>query len=375
MKQYFTSEAVCEGHPDKVCDRIADAILDATLAVDPDAHIACEVAVTTNLVHVMGEITAKTPVAYTEIIRDTIAKIGYTEPGVGFSDEECNVFLDIHEQSPDIAQGVNRESLCDQGAGDQGIVFGFACNETDAYMPLGFTLATALCKRLAYVRRMHTLPFLRPDGKAQVTLEYEDGVPVRIDSVVLSAQHTDSISIEELRLTLMDEVILPVLPASMVDEHTRYFINPTGRFVLGGPAADTGVTGRKLICDTYGGYARHGGGAFSGKDPSKVDRSGAYMARYIAKNVVASGMAQRCEVQLGYAIGVAQPVSVHVETFGTESVPVERIYRLIEKRVDLTPFGIETKLRLRQPIYEQLSCYGHFGSNAAAMPWEQVDWA
>lgn len=374
MSVHFTSEAVCEGHPDKVCDRIADAILDATLAVDPDAHVACEVAATTNKVQVMGEISAKHTPGYTKVVRETVKRIGYTEPGCGFSDMECAVVMDLHEQSPDIAQGVNRKNAREQGAGDQGIVYGYACSETKALMPLGFLLATALCKRLAYVRKMHTIPYLRPDGKAQVTLEYENGVPKRIDTVVLSAQHSEDVSIEELRFTLMDEVILPLLPREMVDAQTRYLINPTGRFVLGGPAADTGVTGRKLMCDTYGGYARHGGGAFSGKDPSKVDRSGAYMARYVAKNIVSSGMAQRCEVQIGYAIGVAEPVSLHVETFGTETVPTEQILKEIQSRADLTPYGIEQKLHLKRPIYEPLSCYGHFGNNAANMPWEQVDW-
>lgn len=375
MKQYFSSEAVCEGHPDKVCDRIADAILDQTLQADPNAHVACEVSATTNLVHVMGEITASEKCSYAPTVRRVIRDIGYLEWDQGFSAEETSVYLNLHEQSPDIARGVNRETLREQGAGDQGIVYGFACDETESYMPIGFTLATALCKRLAYVRRMHTVPFLRPDGKAQITMEYEDGVPKRIDAVVLSAQHSEIVSIEELRLTLLDEVVFPALPQALLDESTHYYINPTGRFVLGGPAADTGVTGRKLICDTYGGYARHGGGAFSGKDPTKVDRSGAYMARYLAKNIVASGMAKRCEIQIGYAIGVAEPVSLYIETFGTNTIPLEHMYHMILQNTDLTPYGIEEKFQLRRPIYESLSCYGHFGSNAASMPWEQVDWA
>ncbi len=374
MKTYFTSESVTEGHPDKVCDRIADAILDETLRLDPLAHVACEVATTTNMIHVMGEITAQGAPAYADVIKRTVREIGYDESNVGFSASEATILLNIHEQSPDIARGVLQKEVKKQGAGDQGIVFGYACSETPSLMPLSFELATLLCQRLAYVRRMRAVPFLRPDGKAQVTLEYENGVPKRIDTVVLSAQHTDTVSLEELRFTLMDEVILPTLPEALVDENTRYLINPTGRFVLGGPAADTGVTGRKLICDTYGGHGRHGGGAFSGKDPSKVDRSAAYMARFLAKNIVSSGMADRCEIQIGYAIGVAEPVSLHVETFGTEHVSRETILDEIRCREDLSPYGIIQKFDLCRPIYEPLSCYGHFGRNADFMPWERIEW-
>lgn len=374
MNRFFTSESVTEGHPDKVCDRIADAILDAHIKRDPYSHVACEVTACTDKVHLMGEITSRAHGNYENIVRRVIHDVGYTEDETGFDDKTCDITVDFHEQSPDIARGVSRVNDMISGAGDQGMMFGYACRETESYMPLAFELATMLTKRLAYVRQMKSLPFLRPDGKAQVTVEYKNGIPKRIDTVVVSAQHNDTISEEELKLALMDSVILPTLPENMIDKNTKYFINPTGRFVMGGPAADSGLTGRKIIADTYGGAARHGGGAFSGKDPSKVDRSAAYMARYLAKNIVAGELADRCEVQLAYAIGVKEPVSVSVETFGTEKAPVPEIERLIQKRADLTPFGIITRFDLRRPIYEQLSCYGHFGINAAEMPWEQLDW-
>ena len=374
MNRFFTSESVTEGHPDKVCDRIDDAILDAHIKRDPYSHVACEVTACTDKVHLMGEITSRAHGNYENIVRRVIHDVGYTEDETGFDDKTCDITVDFHEQSPDIARGVSRVNDMISGAGDQGIMFGYACRETENYMPVAFELASKLTKRLSYVRQMQTLPFLRPDGKAQVTVEYKNGIPKRIDTVVLSAQHNESIFEEELKLALMDSVILPTLPMDMLDRNTKYLINPTGRFVLGGPAADSGLTGRKIIADTYGGAARHGGGAFSGKDPSKVDRSAAYMARYLAKNIVAGELADRCEVQLAYAIGVKEPVSVSVETFGTEKAPVPEIERLIQKRADLTPFGIITRFDLRRPIYEQLSCYGHFGINAAEMPWEQLDW-
>jgi S-adenosylmethionine synthetase len=323
----------------------------------------------------MGEITTYSHVNYVNTVRRVLHDIGYTESGQGFDDQSCAVTVDLHEQSPDIARGVATINERAAGAGDQGIMFGYACRETENYMPVAFELASKLTKRLSYVRQMQTLPFLRPDGKAQVTVEYVNDIPKRIDTVVLSAQHNDTISEEELKLALMDSVIFAVLPEDMLDRDTRYLINPTGRFVMGGPSADTGLTGRKIIADTYGGAARHGGGAFSGKDPSKVDRSAAYMARYLAKNIVASELADRCEVQLGYAIGVKEPVSIAVETFGTQRAPVPEILRLILNCEDLTPYGIISKFDLRRPMYEPLSCYGHFGINAADMPWEKIKWA
>ena len=325
MTTYFTSESVTQGHPDKVCDQIADAILDAVLAADPYAHVACEVTAITDAVHIFGEITTLASVDYEAVARETIRAIGYTQPGHGFDADTCRITVDLHEQSPDINMGVQREDEAESGAGDQGMMFGYACRETESLMPLPIELAHALTRRLAAVREAGILPELLPDGKAQVTVQYEDGVPARIDTVVVSTQHTDSISEQALRARVIDEVILKALPAHLLDERTHMLINPTGRFLIGGPAGDSGLTGRKLIVDTYGGYARHGGGAFSGKDPSKVDRSAAYLARYLAKNVVAAGLADRCEVQLSYAIGVAQPVSLLIDTFGTESVPVKRI--------------------------------------------------
>ena len=375
MTTYFTSESVTQGHPDKVCDQIADAILDAVLAADPYAHVACEVTAITDAVHIFGEITTLANVDYEAVARETIRAIGYTQPGHGFDADTCRITVDLHEQSPDINMGVQCEDEDESGAGDQGMMFGYACRETESLMPLPIELAHALTRRLAQVRETGILPELLPDGKAQVTVQYEDGVPARIDTVVVSTQHTDGISEQELRARVIDEVILKALPASLLDERTHMLINPTGRFLIGGPAGDSGLTGRKLIVDTYGGYARHGGGAFSGKDPSKVDRSAAYMARYLAKNVVAAGFADRCEVQLSYAIGVAQPVSLLVDTFGTESMPTQEIRRLILDSVDMRPTAIIRRFELREPIYSKVSCYGHFGEHAREMPWEQLELA
>ena len=375
MHTLFTSESVTKGHPDKVCDQIADAILDALLAQDPMSLVACEVSAITDAVHIFGEITTTAKVNYEQIARDTIRKIGYTEPGHGFDAETCKITVDLHEQSPDINMGVSREIEEDAGAGDQGMMFGYACRETESLMPLPIELAHALTKRLAYVREMHILPDILPDGKAQVSVEYDEaGKPVRIDTVVVSTQHTEAISENELRTAVIDEVISRALPADMLDQNTHIYVNPTGRFLIGGPAGDSGLTGRKLIVDTYGGYAHHGGGAFSGKDSSKVDRSAAYMARYIAKNVVAAGLADRCEVQLSYAIGVAQPVSVLVDTFGTEKVAREKIQELVSA-VDMRPAAIIKRFDLRTPNFSKVSCYGHFGENAKDMPWEKTDLA
>ena len=375
MHTLFTSESVTKGHPAIVCDPIADAILDALLAQDPMSHVACEVTAITDAVHIFGEITTTAKVNYEQIARDTIRKIGYTEPGHGFDAETCKITVDLHEQSPDINMGVSREIEEDAGAGDQGMMFGYACRETESLMPLPIELAHALTKRLAYVREMHILPDILPDGKAQVSVEYDEaGKPVRIDTVVVSTQHTEAISENELRTAIIDEVISRALPADMLDQNTHIYVNPTGRFLIGGPAGDSGLTGRKLIVDTYGGYAHHGGGAFSGKDPSKVDRSAAYMARYIAKNVVAAGLADRCEVQLSYAIGVAQPVSVLVDTFGTEKVAREKIQELVSA-VDMRPAAIIKRFDLRPPNFSKVSCYGHFGENAKDMPWEKTDLA
>ena len=369
MHTLFTSESVTKGHPDKVCDQIADAILDALLAQDPMSHVACEVTAITDAVHIFGEITTTAKVNYEQIARDTIRKIGYTEPGHGFDAETCKITVDLHEQSPDINMGVSREIEEDAGAGDQGMMFGYACRETESLMPLPIELAHALTKRLAYVREMHILPDILPDGKAQVSVEYDEaGKPVRIDTVVVSTQHTEAISENELRTAVIDEVISRALPADMLDQNTHIYVNPTGRFLIGGPAGDSGLTGRKLIVDTYGGYAHHG------KDSSKVDRSAAYMARYIAKNVVAAGLADRCEVQLSYAIGVAQPVSVLVDTFGTEKVAREKIQELVSA-VDMRPAAIIKRFDLRTPNFSKVSCYGHFGENAKDMPWEKTDLA
>ena len=357
MHTLFTSESVTKGHPDKVCDQIADAILDALLAQDPMSHVACEVTAITDAVHIFGEITTTAKVDYEQIARDTIRSIGYTEAGHGFDADTCKITVDLHEQSPDINMGVSREIEENAGAGDQGMMFGYACRETESLMPLPIELAHALTRRLAYVREMHILPDILPDGKAQVSVEYDEvGKPVRIDTVVVSTQHTDAISENELRTAVIDEVISRALPNDMLDANTRIFVNPTGRFLIGGPAGDSGLTGRKLIVDTYGGYAHHGGGAFSGKDSSKVDRSAAYMARYIAKNVV------------------AEPVSVLVDTFGTEKVAKEKIQELVSG-VDMRPAAIIKRFDLRSPNFSKVSCYGHFGTNAKDMPWEKTDLA
>ena len=373
MTTFFTSESVTEGHPDKVCDQIADAILDALLEKDPHSHVACEVTAITDEVHIFGEITSAAWVDYEAIARQVIREIGYTKPGHGFDADSCRITVDVHQQSPDINMGVERSDTMENGAGDQGMMFGYACRETDSLMPLPIELAHKLTKRLAYVRREGILPYLLPDGKAQVTVEYRDGIPARVDTVVVSSQHEADVFMDTLREDVLLHVIRPVIPEAMLDADTKYFINPTGRFCIGGPAGDSGLTGRKLIVDTYGGYARHGGGAFSGKDPSKVDRSGAYMARYLAKNVVAAGLADRCEIQISYAIGVAQPVSLLVDTFGTGKLPTDRIRELILKTVDLRPSAIIDRLSLRTPFYRHTASYGHFGSNTAELPWEQTN--
>ena len=373
MKTILTSESVTCGHPDKVCDQISDAILDAILAQDPEAHVACEVTAWTDNVNIMGEVTAAAHPDYEAIARRVIRDIGYDKPGVGFDANSCRVSVNLHTQSPDIAQGVDHKAQEDTGAGDQGMMFGYACRETEDLMPLPITLAVRLAKRLEQVRRDGTLPWLLPDGKSQVSVEYEDGKPVRIATVVISAQHSASVPTETLREAIRREVIDPALPEELVDGETAYFINPTGRFVIGGPAGDSGLTGRKIIADTYGGAARHGGGAFSGKDPTKVDRTGAYMARYLAKNIVAAGLADRCEVQLAYAIGLADPVSVMVDTFGTGKVSDERLAAWVTEHVDMRPGVMIRRFGLRSPIYHTVSCYGHFGENARSLPWEQTD--
>ncbi len=373
MKTILTSESVTRGHPDKVCDQISDAILDAILAQDPEAHVACEVTAWTDNVNIMGEVTAAAHPDYEAIARRVIRDIGYDKPGVGFDANSCRVSVNLHTQSPDIAQGVDHKAQEDTGAGDQGMMFGYACRETEDLMPLPITLAVRLAKRLEQVRRDGTLPWLLPDGKSQVSVEYEDGKPVRIATVVISAQHSASVPTETLREAIRREVIDPALPEELVDEETAYFINPTGRFVIGGPAGDSGLTGRKIIADTYGGAARHGGGAFSGKDPTKVDRTGAYMARYLAKNIVAAGLADRCEAQLAYAIGLADPVSVMVDTFGTGKVSDEALAAWVTEHVDMRPGVMIRRFGLRSPIYHTVSCYGHFGENARSLPWEQTD--
>ena len=373
MKTILTSESVTRGHPDKVCDQISDAILDAILAQDPEAHVACEVTAWTDNVNIMGEVTAAAHPDYEAIARRVIRDIGYDKPGVGFDAGSCRIHVNLHTQSPDIAQGVDHKSQEDTGAGDQGMMFGYACRETEDLMPLPITLAVRLAKRLEQVRREGVLPWLLPDGKSQVSVEYEDGKPVRIATVVISAQHSASVPTETLREAIRREVIDPALPEELVDEETAYFINPTGRFVIGGPAGDSGLTGRKIIADTYGGAARHGGGAFSGKDPTKVDRTGAYMARYLAKNIVAAGLADRCEAQLAYAIGLADPVSVMVDTFGTGKVSDEALAAWVTEHVDMRPGVMIRRFGLRSPIYHTVSCYGHFGENARSLPWEQTD--
>ena len=380
MRTVFTSESVTEGHPDKLCDQISDAVLDAILAKDPMARVACETCATTGLVQVMGEITTSTYVAIDEIARQVIRDIGYTSSDLCFDGNSCAVLTAVHAQSPDIAMGVDnaletREQAgeASHGAGDQGMMFGYACNQTPELMPLPISLAHRLTRRLTEVRKNGTLPWLRPDGKSQVTVEYEDGKPVAVDTVVISAQHDEQVSRRELEDGILTEVIHKVIPQQFWKQDTKVYINPTGRFVLGGPAGDTGLTGRKIIVDTYGGYARHGGGAFSGKDPSKVDRSACYAARYVAKNLVAAGLADECEVSLAYAIGVAQPVSVQVSTFGTGKLPEDELGRLVRKHFDLSPDGIIRMLNLRRPIYRQTAAYGHFGRTDIDLPWEHTD--
>jgi len=383
-RKLFTSESVTEGHPDKICDQISDAVLDAIFSQDPMARVACETAVTTGLVLVTGEITTNCYVDIPKIARSTIREIGYDRAKYGFDCDTCAVLTSIDEQSPDIAMGVNKaleaktgemsdEEIEAIGAGDQGMMFGFACDETPELMPMPISLAHKLAMRLSQVRKNGTLNYLRPDGKSQVTVEYDGDKPVRVDTVLISTQHGSEVDYDTIKRDVIEHVIKPVIPAELLDSKTKYLVNPTGRFVIGGPQGDSGLTGRKIIVDTYGGYARHGGGAFSGKDPTKVDRSAAYAARYVAKNIVAAGLARKCEVQLAYAIGVARPVSVRVDTFGTGIIPEEKIESLVNKYFDLRPAGIIKTLDLRRPIYKQTAAYGHFGRTDIDLPWERTD--
>jgi S-adenosylmethionine synthetase len=369
----FTSESVSEGHPDKVADQISDAVLDAIIAADPRGRVACETLVKTGVVIVAGEITTSAWVDVEALVRKTVLDIGYDHSDMGFDGASCGVINIIGKQSVDIAQGVDRKDERKQGAGDQGLMFGYATNETDVLMPAAITLAHRLVKRQAQVRKSGKLPWLRPDAKSQVTLRYEDDAPVGVEAVVLSTQHADDVSTKHLREAVMEEILKPVLPAKWIDKRTKYHINPTGRFVIGGPVGDCGLTGRKIIVDTYGGFARHGGGAFSGKDPSKVDRSAAYAARYVAKNIVAAGLAARCEVQVSYAIGVAEPTSIMIQTFGTGKLPDDRLTQIVRAHFDLTPFGLREMLDLARPIYQKTASYGHFGRKEEEFTWERTD--
>lgn len=383
-KRLFTSESVTEGHPDKICDQISDAVLDAIYAKDPMARVACETSVTTGLVLVMGEITTNCYVDIPKLVRNTIKEIGYDRAKYGFDGETCAVMTAIDEQSPDIAMGVDKaleaktgemtdEEIEATGAGDQGMMFGFACDETPELMPMPISLAHKLSKKLTDVRKDGTLRYLRPDGKSQVTVEYDGDTPVRIDAVVISTQHSPDVDHDTIEKDILEYVIKPVIPANLLDKDTKYYINPTGRFVVGGPQGDSGLTGRKIIVDTYGGYARHGGGAFSGKDPTKVDRSAAYAARYVAKNIVAAGLAKKCEVQLAYAIGVARPVSILIDTYGTSRFSEDDLVKLVQKHFDLRPAGIIKSLDLRKPVYKQTAAYGHFGRTDIDLSWERTD--
>ena len=382
MRMFFTSESVTEGHPDKICDQISDAVLDAILEKDPYSRVACETFCTTGMVMVMGEITTNATFDIQSIVRNTVRDIGYDRAKYGFDADTCAVLSSIHEQSADIALGVDKSAEAKSGeddegngAGDQGLMFGYACNETKELMPLPISLAHKLAKRLTAVRKDGLMSYLRPDGKTQVTVEYVDGIPTRIEAIVVSSQHSPDVTLDNIRKDIINNVILPIIPADMIDDKTKIYVNPTGRFVIGGPNGDTGLTGRKIIVDTYGGYSRHGGGAFSGKDPTKVDRSASYAARYVAKNIVASGVAEKCEVQIAYAIGVAKPVSVMIDTFGTAKVDESRISEFVEKNIDLRPTAIIEKFGLRRPIYRQLAAYGHVGREDLDIPWEKTDLA